>query len=114
MMVFLLYPAVLISSESDSSFVFQLKDAPELYKDFAKRYHRTFKSEYDYNQRYLNFVQTLRYINSINTQSDTQQKVLPNQYADYSDDERRAYLRRNHKHIDPQLKTILRMDREHE
>nr|XP_021191847.2 uncharacterized protein LOC110377323 [Helicoverpa armigera] len=92
-----------------TNFVFQLKDAPELYKDFIKRYHRTFDSEYDYNQRYMNFVQTLRYINSINAQSFTQQKVLPNQYADFSDEERRAYLRKTEKKIDPELKIILRM-----
>uniref|UniRef100_A0A2H1X189 SFRICE_027567 n=1 Tax=Spodoptera frugiperda TaxID=7108 RepID=A0A2H1X189_SPOFR len=94
----------------DNNFVFKLKDAPQLYKDFTKRYHRTFTSEYDYNQRYLNFIQTLRYINSINAQTFTQQKVLPNQFADYSDDERRDYLRKTAKRIDPELRMILRMN----
>lgn len=94
----------------DNNFVFKLKDAPQLYKDFTKRYHRTFASEYDYNQRYLNFIQTLRYINSINAQTFTQQKVLPNQFADYSDDERREYLRKTAKRIDPELRMILRMN----
>lgn len=111
--VFLLYPSLPVSSGKDTSFVFDLKDAPALYKDFAKRYQRKFKSEFDYNQRYINFVQTLRYINGINSQADTLQKVLPNQYADFSDDERREFLRENHKHIDPELRDILRMDDEY-
>ncbi|CAH1645460.1 unnamed protein product [Spodoptera littoralis] len=98
----------------DNNFVFKLKDAPQLYKDFTKRYHRTFQSEYDYNQRYLNFIQTLRYINSINAQTFTQQKVLPNQFADYSDDERRDYLRKTAKRIDPELRMILRMNEDPE
>ncbi|KAH9633314.1 hypothetical protein HF086_004028 [Spodoptera exigua] len=98
----------------DSNFVFRLKDAPQLYKDFIKRYHRTFESEYDYNQRYMNFIQTLRYINSINAQTFTEQKVLPNQFADYSDDERRNYLRKTAKRIDPELRMILRMNEDPE
>ncbi|KAJ8728207.1 hypothetical protein PYW08_016592 [Mythimna loreyi] len=106
----LLYPLLANSLEEESNFVFELKDAPAVYRQFAKRYNRTFKSEYDYNQRYTNFVQTLRYINSINSQGDTLQKVLPNQFADYSDNERVMYLRQHFKHVNPDLKQFLRMN----
>lgn len=99
-----------ITAFAEDVMQFDLKKAPQLYEQFIQRHKRKFKSEEEYNERFQNFVQTLRYINKINAQSHaTQQKVLPNQFADFSNDERRRILQRTTKNIDPELKTILRI-----
>lgn len=108
LIILLLY--LIVSTFADDDLQFDLKKAPELYEQFIKRHNRKFKSEQDYNERFQNFVVTLRHINTINAQSHkTQQKVLPNQFADFSNDERRRILQRTTKNIDPELKQILRI-----
>lgn len=101
-----------IALEDFEPYMFNLRNASSIYKDFIKRYNRTFKGYHDYYQRYINFVNTLRTINNINKQSSVMQKVLPNKFADWSDDERRNLLLRTTKknRIDPELKTYLNID----
>lgn len=85
---------------------FDVQNSVALYKNFIKRFYRKFKNEDDYYQRYLNFVRTLRTINKIN--AGATEKVGPNQFADWSDEERYKRMDKMKKRgaMDPEIKAI--------
>lgn len=83
----ILLPLFLICDGQAKFPIFQMQEAPFLFQKFMKRYDKKYNNEWDYQNRYLNFVNTLRKVNEINAEPGSV-KVVPNKYADLSDQER--------------------------
>lgn len=64
--------------------VYNLRNGPQLYEDYVKKFGKKFRDSQEYHERYYNFMETLRKVNEINSQPNTQ-KVRLNQYADLSE-----------------------------
>ncbi|CAK1547244.1 unnamed protein product [Leptosia nina] len=70
----------------EPTLIYNLRDGPQIYKKYVEKFNKTYSDD-EYYTRYHNFMNTLRQINYINSKKP--QKVQPNKYADWSDDERR-------------------------
>lgn len=70
--------------------VFNLNRGPDLYREFAKKFNRTFVNREEHQMRYKNFMKTLQEINFLNSQPGSV-KVGPNKYADLTDIEKINY-----------------------
>lgn len=75
-----------------SPVIFKLDDAPILFKQFVVKYNKTYGSEMEYQERYNNFVRTLRKINVKNSHPSSV-KVGPNEYADLTPQEWNNHLK---------------------
>lgn len=89
--------------------IYDLKNGPSLYADFIKKHKRTFQDREEYQSRYMNFLNTLKKVNEINAVPGSQ-KVFPNKYADFTNDERIALTEKEQK-VDPELASMLRDER---
>lgn len=85
--VIFLFKLNCIAEDDFNILKYNLRDGPQLYEKYVKKYHKTFKAQREYQDRYNNFMKTLRKINVINSRPNSQ-KVRPNQFADLSTDER--------------------------
>lgn len=84
------------------NYVYDLRNGQKIYDYFIAKYNRTFNGELDYQNRYSNFIRTLKKINQVNSITDSV-KVGPNQFADYSTAEYRAAMKKLGKDDDPEL-----------
>jgi hypothetical protein len=64
---------------------YNLDDAEELFKTFVKDYNKTYEGE-EYQRRYNNFVENLKFINEHNASNSTFSVGL-NKFADLGKDE---------------------------
>lgn len=85
--LFVYFDINIILSDGLQSLIYNLRDGPQLYRDYVEKFNKRFKGDEEYRERYSNFMKTLRVINEINSQPGSE-KVRPNKYADLSDFER--------------------------
>lgn len=89
----------------------RLSDAPKLFKQFITKYNKTMKSEYEHQERFKNFVKTLKNINVVNARPNAE-KVGPNQYADLSYDEwKKTTINKEPERVrDPELEYVAKIN----
>lgn len=90
-----------------SPHIYDLQNGQQLYEDFAAKYNRTFAGELDYQNRYSNFLRTLKNVNRINSIKGSV-KVGINQYADFTATEYEKTMNQPEKKVDPELALMLR------
>lgn len=66
--------------------IYNLSDAPELFKKFIADYNKTYKNDEEYYKRYNIFVKNLEVINKLNSEGGSASYDI-NQFADRDDDE---------------------------
>lgn len=89
-----------------SPYVHDLQNGQKLYEDFIAKYNRTFTGELDYQNRYSNFMRTLKNVNRINSIQGSV-KVGLNQFADFSATEYKKTMDHTEKKVDPELALML-------
>lgn len=95
-------------SAQNTPIFYDLRNGQALYADFIKKYKKTFSSRGEYKSRYMNFMRTLRHVNEINSQSPN--KVTPNQFADLSETEKIELIESSTKKVDPELQSMATAD----
>ena len=66
--------------------IYDLKDAPNIFKRFIKDYHKEYKDKEEYEKRYKTFVSNLKYINEINQEGRSSVSDI-NMFSDLDNDE---------------------------
>lgn len=74
------------SEEDVQPEIYDLKDAPKLFKKFIKDYHKEYRNAEDYKAHYNNFVSNLKYMNKVNKEGRSA-AVGINLFADLSEKE---------------------------
>lgn len=64
--------------------IYNLNDAPKLFRKFMEDYRKTYRNEMEYNKRYKIFVNNLDIINKLNLEGGTASYDI-NQFADMED-----------------------------
>lgn len=99
-----------VSGQELDTLVYDLRDGPQLFKKYIKKFGKTFNGQEDYYNRYDQFMKTLKTINQINSKPGSR-KVRLNQHADLTDDQKRFINVEKTTKIDPELKLLMQKKR---